>query len=169
MPSRDPQARPSPEQDPGLTRAHSLNPSAADSKSAAGDSTSGFSPADINAGEARFTVGQRLRRYEIVGSLGAGGMGADVGRESPTHADRTRRSPYFMSPEQCESGAVDHRGDIYSLGATYYSLLTGKYPYENEGSTVRIMYAHCAGRFSIHESTSPLITVGSVAQFAQDR
>ena len=54
-------------------------------------------------------------------------------------------SPYFMSPEQCEARALDYRSDIYSLGATYYTLLTGANPYESEGSTVRVMYAHCGG------------------------
>jgi serine/threonine protein kinase len=51
-------------------------------------------------------------------------------------------TPVFMSPEQCRSGTVDGRSDIYSLGATFYALLTGKAPYE--GSTpVEVMFAHC--------------------------
>src|SRR5262249_17132932 len=54
-------------------------------------------------------------------------------------------TPYFMSPEQCEARELDHRSDIYSLGATYYALLTGRNPYQDEGSFVRIMHAHCAG------------------------
>ena len=54
-------------------------------------------------------------------------------------------TPYFMSPEQCESRPVDARSDIYSLGATYYSLLTGDQPYQDAGSIVQIMYAHCSG------------------------
>ncbi len=54
-------------------------------------------------------------------------------------------TPYFMSPEQCEAGELDHRSDIYSLGATYYALLAGVNPYQSEGSFVRVMHAHCAG------------------------
>lgn len=52
-------------------------------------------------------------------------------------------TPYFMSPEQCEAQAVDARSDIYSLGATYYSLLTGRNPYQDSGSVVQVMYSHC--------------------------
>lgn len=52
-------------------------------------------------------------------------------------------TPYFMSPEQCESKSVDIRSDIYAMGATYYTLLTGNHPYEDAGSVVQIMYAHC--------------------------
>ena len=54
-------------------------------------------------------------------------------------------TPYFMSPEQCEARQLDHRSDIYSLGATYYTLLTGADPYQNAGSIVQVMYAHCTG------------------------
>ena len=60
-----------------------------------------------------------------------------------TQAGQVMGTPYFMSPEQCQSGEVDARSDIYSLGATYYSLLTGKMPYEDRGSVVQLMFAHC--------------------------
>jgi len=54
-------------------------------------------------------------------------------------------TPYFMSPEQCEALPVDSRSDIYSLGATYYSLLSGEHPYQDAGSIVQIMFAHVKG------------------------
>lgn len=52
-------------------------------------------------------------------------------------------TPYFMSPEQCEGRPVDARTDLYSLGATYYSLLTGASPYADSSSMMQVMFAHC--------------------------
>ena len=34
-------------------------------------------------------------------------------------------TPHYMSPEQCRGEPVDARSDLYSLGATYYTLLAG--------------------------------------------
>ena len=48
---------------------------------------------------------------------------------------------HFMSPEQCDGEDVDGRTDIYSLGATYYYLLTGNPPF-NSTSRLSIMVKH---------------------------
>lgn len=52
-------------------------------------------------------------------------------------------TPSYISPEQCESRPVDARSDVYSLGATYYALLTGERPYAEKTSVVTVMFAHC--------------------------
>jgi serine/threonine protein kinase/ABC-type branched-subunit amino acid transport system substrate-binding protein len=70
-------------------------------------------------------------------------------------------TPYFMSPEQCEARPIDHRGDIYSLGATYYCLLTGKSPYEDSNSVPQLMYAHCHGPTPDPRSTHPALPEAS--------
>jgi urea transport system substrate-binding protein len=56
---------------------------------------------------------------------------------------RPAGTPHFMSPEQCRADACDERSDVYSLGATYYALLTGSPPYPG-GTPLQVMFAHCA-------------------------
>ena len=48
----------------------------------------------------------------------------------------------YMSPEQSQaSGQVDHRSDIYSLGATLYHSLTGEMPFKGK-TRIELMYKH---------------------------
>jgi uncharacterized RDD family membrane protein YckC/tRNA A-37 threonylcarbamoyl transferase component Bud32 len=42
-------------------------------------------------------------------------------------------SPLYMAPEQARGEEVDHRADMYSMGCTFYHLLSGKPPFD--GST----------------------------------
>jgi len=41
-------------------------------------------------------------------------------------------TPEYASPEQVEGRRVDHRTDLYSLGVTYYQLLSGTFPFLGE-------------------------------------
>ncbi len=48
---------------------------------------------------------------------------------------------YFMSPEQGLAGTVDHRADLYAVGATYFYILTGKYPFDGK-SSIEVIHKH---------------------------
>ena len=49
-------------------------------------------------------------------------------------------TPHFASPEQCAGKGVDIRSDLYSLGVTFWVMLTGKVPFD--GPTLEVMEKH---------------------------
>lgn len=51
---------------------------------------------------------------------------------TPSAKRETWVSPLYVSPEKVATGEENSRGDIYSLGATFYHLLAGKPPFQNE-------------------------------------
>ncbi len=48
---------------------------------------------------------------------------------------------YFMSPEQGLAAKVDSRADLYAAGATYFYILTGKYPFDGKTS-IEVIHKH---------------------------
>lgn len=45
----------------------------------------------------------------------------------------------YVSPERLYDGTEDYRGDIFSLGATAYELLTNEYPFGNSGEVAELI------------------------------
>ena len=57
-------------------------------------------------------------------------------------AGRAYGTPYYISPEQIRGDVdVDFRADIYSLGATFYHVVTGRVPFDAE-TPVAVMRSH---------------------------
>lgn len=54
--------------------------------------------------------------------------------------DKISGTPQFISPEQIMGNEIDFRADLYSLGATVYYLLTGKFPFT--GSLEEMLKKH---------------------------
>jgi serine/threonine-protein kinase len=77
----------------------------------------------------------KLLDFGLVQDLSA----ADPG-ERLTQAGVVMGTPAYMCPEQAGGcGAVDARGDVYSLGAVAFFMLTGRPPFE--GNSVGLLIA----------------------------
>lgn len=50
-------------------------------------------------------------------------------------------TPHYMSPEACQGYPQSYVSDIYSLGAVFYSVLTGRTPFQGQ-STIEILNGH---------------------------
>lgn len=80
------------------------------------------------------------RKVKIL-DLGISKIDAESADEDLTKTGMMVGSPCFVSPEQARDDKVDFRADMYSLGATLYTMLTGEPPYDAE-NTFAIVAKH---------------------------
>jgi len=92
---------------------------------------------------ANIFASRRGNKYDVAKLLDFGLVRRLVSRDGDQKAEGVAvGSPLFMSPEQALGQPMDHRSDIYNLGATAYFLLTGQPPFKDE-DPLKVLQAHC--------------------------
>ena len=65
-------------------------------------------------------------------------------RTSVTRAGQVMGTPDYMSPEQgWDTATVDARSDLYSLGCTFFRLITGRMPFPGD-NPLQVLMARCS-------------------------
>ncbi len=70
--------------------------------------------------------------------------------------DEVLGTPQYISPEQLTGVPTDVRSDIYSLGATLYQFLTGRFPYVAD-TAEELAKMHVAGHLQPPKEVNPAI------------
>jgi eukaryotic-like serine/threonine-protein kinase len=64
-------------------------------------------------------------------------------------------TPDYMSPEQARGHDVDQRSDIFSAGAVFYFMLTGRKPFASQELTAVLMKVQAEDPLPIRETEAP--------------
>lgn len=82
------------------------------------------------------------------------GLAKVAGEIDDSEDDEVMGTPQYISPEHLTGAPMDSRSDIYSLGATFYHFITGRFPYE--GSTAsEIAQQHLFGTLVPPDKINP--------------
>ena len=84
------------------------------------------------------------------------GIARILGATSHTQTGVGIGTPEYMAPEQGQGGRVDHRADIYSLGAMAYEMLTGQVPYTAD-TPLAVVIAHIKDPLPLPSKVNPTI------------
>jgi PAS domain S-box-containing protein len=96
---------------------------------------------------------------------------------APRNPDRLEGTLAYISPEQTGrmNRAIDYRTDFYSLGVTFYQLLTEKLPFQTKNA-MKLVHSHLAKQpISCHQLNSQIpqplsnIVMKLMAKNAEDR
>lgn len=79
---------------------------------------------------------------------------AGINDKEACEGDEVLGTPQYISPEQLTGIPTDVRSDIYSLGATFYQFVTGRFPYVAD-SAEEIAKMHVAGNLQPPKEVNP--------------
>jgi CheY-like chemotaxis protein len=65
-------------------------------------------------------------------------------------------TPFYISPDSIAGGPVDHRSDIYSLGASFYHAFTGYPPFSGK-NIKEIIYKHLNSKITPMREKNPKV------------
>lgn len=101
-------------------------------------------------------------RVAKLADMGLARAASDV-EAAMAEAGRAYGTPYYISPEQIRGDLhVDHRADIYSLGATFYHMVTGRVPFEGPTPSA-VMRKHLKEPLTPPDHLNDKLTAGCAA------
>jgi serine/threonine protein kinase len=96
---------------------------------------------DVKPANAFITSDGRVKLLDFgIAKLSERMAGSEDSTEEVSRSNEVLGTAGYMSPEQVLGQPVDHRSDIFSLGAVLYEMLTGARAFKR-GSTVDTMAA----------------------------
>ncbi|MFQ5805742.1 MAG: serine/threonine-protein kinase [Phycisphaerae bacterium] len=101
-------------------------------------------------------------RLVKLADMGLARAASDV-EAAMAEAGRAYGTPYYISPEQIRGEVnIDRRADIYSLGATFYHMVTGRVPFEGPTPSA-VMHKHLKESLTPPDHLNMQLTAGCAA------
>jgi predicted Ser/Thr protein kinase len=107
-----------------------------------------------------------LIRHDDAVKLADFGIAKFTWQQGQTKTQKGLGTPEYMSPEQARGTHIDHRSDIYSLGITFFEMLTARKPFargeETPAAYVEVIQSILSKPLPDPRSFQPGIPAGAV-------